>query len=73
MGAGQRQRNNAILPTLVNMTPEIEAEKSVIALNLQQYLTNSLVAELATARVEIRQLKAKEAALEPKPATKKKA
>jgi hypothetical protein len=38
------------------MNPEIEAEKNAIALALQQQATGSLIAELAAARVRIREL-----------------
>lgn len=36
----------------------IEAEKQAIALNLQQQVTNALIADLAAARVRIRELEA---------------
>jgi hypothetical protein len=40
------------------MNPEIEAEKNLISLNYVNQCFNAVVAELAAARVEIRQLKA---------------
>lgn len=48
------------------MNPEIEAEKNSIILSFQAPVLNSLVSDLAAARVEIRQLKAQIEAAKPK-------
>lgn len=49
------------------MNPEIESEKQSIALSYQQQITAALITELATARVEIRRLKAQIEAAKPPP------
>lgn len=49
------------------MNPEIEAEKTKIALGLQQSATELLIGKLADAQVEIRQLKAQIANLTTQP------
>lgn len=41
------------------MNPEIELEKNMIALLLQQQATAALIADLAAARVRIRELEEK--------------
>ncbi len=50
------------------MNPEIESERTAIALNLQQQLTTALIGDLAASRVEIRQLKAQIEAAKAAPA-----
>jgi len=40
------------------MNPELELEKNVIALNLQQQCTTALISDLAAARIRIRELEA---------------
>lgn len=49
------------------MNPELESEKTAIALSLQQQISNALVNDLAAARIRIRELEAKLAAKTPEP------
>ena len=45
----------------------LELEKNAIALSLQQQVTSALIADLATARLRIRELEAQLEAAKPKP------